>query len=461
VLDAFPAAPAGAKDVVYVSAGCAEGSADGTKEHPYATISAALTAAAKGATVIVAPGTYAENLTIERDVTVIGPNKPGAKGDEAGIILQAPAPYAITAKGGAAVTLRGFSVKAPAGVGIWAKGASVTVDASRVEGAKADGKGQFGYGVLAADAGAIILQDSAVVGSALAGVLVSGGTGSVSASDVSRNGKGGIRLDAASAPVTIQGTTLTANTSFGIGVFSSGAIILQNEVRDTVADATGAGDGLVSAQNDDGAGNLGVASSISGKDNLIAESARVGVLCAQGAGGIILQNNQISGTGAHASFGAGIWLQQGAGGVAGNVIEANTVSGSHFVGVGLSGDTHGIILQNNTIRGTLAGTAFVGVDQVSIGDGINAFQGASAAITGNTVSGSARFGIVLDAVAAAMSLSGNTIEKSDDVAIILQNQADQPTIGANTFLGNGTDGLKTIGAGEAAVGIVTADFALK
>ena len=278
---------------------------------------------------------------------------------------------------------------------------------------------------------------------------------------MSHNGAGGVRLDGASAPVTVEDCTLTGNTSFGIGAFSSGAIILQNQVRDTVADAQGAADGVVAAQNDDGQGNVGAASAITVKDNAISGSGRVGILCGAGAGGIILQDNQIQGAAATAAFGAGIWLQQGAGGVAGNVIEMNTVSGSRFVGVGLSGDTHGIILQNNTISGTTAGTTFAGVQEVSIGDGINAFGGATAGISGNTITGSARYGVVLDAVGAALSLGGNTIEKSDQNAIILQNQADQPAIGANSFLGNGTDGLTTIGAGEQAVGIVTADFQMK
>ncbi len=121
------------------------------------------------------------------------------------------------------------------------------------------------------------------------------------------------------------------------------------------------------------------------------------MLCGLGAGGIILQNNTITGSAASAPFGAGIWLQEGAGGVAGNVIKNNQITAGKFVGLGLTGDTHGIILQGNTVSGTTLGSTFVGVSEVMIGDGLNVFAGASATITGNTLHQNGRAGLILDA----------------------------------------------------------------
>ena len=418
--EAYPAAPAGASDVVYVSAACPAAGADGTVDHPYPTIGEAASRAGAGATVLVAAGTYAEQLSITRDLNVLGEVTKGKKGDDAAIILQAPQPYAIVVGAGAHATIQGFQVSGAQGIGVWARGGSVTIEGCDIEGTTlytatdpATNKTvTSGFGVLASEDGAIILQDSAVTASALGGVLFSGApmpgadmngaSGSILASEVSHNHGYGVRLDQTSSPITIRGSTLTANVGFGVGVFSSGAIILQNHIEGTALDASGVGDGIISGAND----AVPIPSSIQASGNVITGSGRVGVLCAAGAGGIILQGNTISGSAAAAPFGAGIWLQQGAGALAGsgNLIEGNTLSGNRFVGLGLTGDTGGIILQDNGITGTTLGSTFVGLGQVMIGDGINVFSGASAQITGNTVSQNGRFGLILDAEGSATTI---------------------------------------------------------
>jgi parallel beta-helix repeat protein len=468
----YPAAPAGASDVVYVSAACPADGADGTADHPYPTIGDAASKAKAGATVLVAAGTYKEQLAITRDLTILGEVTKGAMGADGAIILQSPEPYAVTVGPGATATIQGFRIEDAQGIGVWASGGSVTVDGCSIAGTTLytapKSTVASGFGVLASEDGAIILQDSAVTGSALGGVLltgapmmgatVNGASGSIVSSDVSHNKGYGVRVDQASGMVTIQDSTLSANVGFGIGVFSSGAIILQNHIEDTALDASGIGDGLITGANVVGGVPVPIPSSIRATGNTITGSGRVGALCAAGAGGIILQDNTISGSAAAAPFGAGVWLQQGAGAMAGNKIVGNTLSANRFVGLGLTGDTGGIILQNNTVTGTTLGSTFVGLGQVSIGDGISVLDGASAQITGNTVSQNGRFGLILDGEGSATSIQNNVIEDNDKYGIILQNQpAMPPATSSNTYSGNKVGNTDTVAPGT--YGIDASDFA--
>ncbi|HVY45003.1 MAG TPA: right-handed parallel beta-helix repeat-containing protein, partial [Minicystis sp.] len=438
---AFPDAPSGAKSIAYASAACPSAGADGTKEHPFPTITAAIAKAGHGGTVLVAAGTYRENLSIDDDVAVVGPGAVGQKGDDAGIILQAPNPYAVEVLAGATATLRGFDVKGAAGVGVWAKGGSADLAESKIEGTLADG-GQVGHGLLATDDGAIILQDGAVLGAAGVGVLFSGGKGSVESSTVSRNAAGGVRLDEASDQVTVHDDVIESNASFGVGVFSSVAIILQNQVRDTALDDAMSGDGIVVGAGVDASGDMLGAASVTAKGNHVDGSGRVGILCTAGAHGIILQDNVVTASAAAAPFGAGIWLQEGAGADGdANAISGNHVTGSRYVGIGMASDTHAIILQDNEVTGTVSAETILDVGTAKIGDGLNLFAGASTRATNNHFEQNGRFGVLIDAAAAsATSVKDNIIRDNDEYGIILQDQADMPDVAGNHFGGNGPSG---------------------
>jgi parallel beta-helix repeat protein len=463
VVDKYPPAPDGASGVLHVSTGCPSSDADGSAEHPYPTITAALQKSAKGDTLLVAPGTYEENVTIDHDITIVGPTTPGNAGDAAGIILQAPAPDAVVVNAGATATLTGFHVKGAQGIGVLAKGGTANVSASKIEGTTVDAR-KNGYGATSSANGAIILQDVGISGCALIGVYVTGATATIDKCDISHNKGSGIRLDQASADVTISGNTLTGNGDFAVGVFSSGAIILQNHIADTVAADLKMGDGIVANGISDKNGMYLGDSHVNAHDNVITNSARVGVLMSAGASGIILQKNTVSGSAASAAFGAGIWLQAGAGGAMGNTLDGNILTGNKFAGIGLSGDTHGIILQNNQVSGTTLGSTIVDLSEVQIGDGISLFKGASALLKGNKSTQNGRFGMILDGEAggSATTIEGNTLTDNDQYGIILQNQpATMPTIGANTVMGNKVGDTLTVGASMTAFGVHSADFATK
>ncbi|MEO7330547.1 MAG: right-handed parallel beta-helix repeat-containing protein [Minicystis sp.] len=455
----YPAVPVGAVGLIHVSGACAADGADGSPEHPFATIGAAVATAGKGDAVLIAPGTYAENVTINDDLFLIGSSS-GVDAGQAQAVIKAPASLAIVVLGGTKVLIRGLVISQPIGAGINVAKGSVTIEGTRISGASPDDLGKFGYGVVASGGSAIILQHSAVIGSASAGVLVSDSGAIILQNQIDDNAGGGLRLEHATGEVTIQGNTLSGNHLHGIGVLSSRAIILQNTIKDSVAAVDQGGDGiLVSALVGQGGASLGPAS-ISADGNTVTGAARVGILCAGEAAGIILQNNTVGSCGAVAPFGAGIWLQGGAGADPTSLIKGNQLDQNRFVGLGLSGDTHGIILQNNTVSGTLLGSTFVGASEVSIGDGLSLSRGASAAIGGNTFTGNGRFGAILDgASAAGTSVENNVFQDNDQYGIILQNQPGMVSLGSNTFMGNTLGDSADVSAGTYAV--QDEDFATK
>ncbi len=455
----YPAVPAGAGALIHVSGACAAEGADGSPEHPFATIGAAVAQAAKGDAVLIAPGTYAENVTISDDLFLVGSSS-GVDAGQAGAVIKAPSSLAIVVLGGTKVLIRGVVVSQPIGAGIAVEKGEVTIEGSRISGASPDDQGKFGYGVVASGGSAIILQHSAVIGSAAAGVLISEARAIILQNQIDDNAGGGLRLERAVGEVTVQENTLAGNHLHGIGVLSSKAIILQNSVKDTLAFGDKGGDGiLVSALAGEGGASFGPAS-ISADGNTITNASRVGVLCAGEAVGIILQNNTVTACGAGAPFGAGIWLQGGAGADPTSRIEKNQLGENRFVGIGLSGDTHGIILQNNAVTGTVLGSTFLGVNEVMIGDGLSLSKGASAAIKGNTFAGNGRFGAILDGASpTGLSVEDNVFEDNDQYGIILQNQPGMVSLGSNTFQGNTLGDSSAVGAGTYPV--QDQDFATK
>jgi hypothetical protein len=450
----FPSAPSGAKDILYVSAACPASGADGTKDHPFATIAAAIESSSSGGAILVAVGTYKENLVIDHDLSITGESSKGKKGDDAAIILQSPAPDAIKATKGT-VMLAGFHVIDASGVGIFAEGGSVTVLESKVEGTKtANGTA---YGVAAIDDGAIILQDSAVVGSASLGAYVSGAAARFTGTDFTDNAGGAIRLETAKGDVHVDSCILQDNGLFGVAAFSSGAIILQSQIRGTKGNADAElGDGIVAGFL---AGST-VAATVNAKGNTIAENDQVGLLMSGGTHGIILQDNMVTDNGKGAGFGGGVWLQGGTASDGASSISNNHVEGNTFLGIGLSDETNAIKLDTNIVTGTKLGSWFHGGTEHKIGDGLTLVNGASTYAVSNQFSSSGRQGVILDGENGSLTtLTKNRIEHNDEYGIILQNQADMPTIkGDNTITGNAMGAEANLPSGKTA-DVVTIPFA--
>ena len=139
----YPAAPPGAGEIVHVCAGAEDG--DGSADEPYGSISEGIAAAGSGATILIAAGAYAENVAINKSLTLVGSSDPSTAAAAAAVV-EAPAPYAIRIEGEHSVTLQGLRIVQPSGAGIWASnGAEVVIEGTAVQGAGEP----FGYGVLA------------------------------------------------------------------------------------------------------------------------------------------------------------------------------------------------------------------------------------------------------------------------------------------------------------------------
>jgi parallel beta-helix repeat protein len=423
----YPSAPAGTAGTVHVSTGCPSDGADGSAAHPYPTIQEGVDHAQSGDAVLVAAGTYPENVSIARPVTVVGAS-PDSDPATAPVLVTAPAAFAITiAENTQAVQLFGLAVIDPVGVGVWVQpSAQATLMATRVEGAVAGGT-QFGYGVLV-DAGSIVLCKTAIKGSALAGVLVSKGSGTIEWSQIDDNqGEGGIRVESSSGMVNIHDNTLDGNEEVGIGVYSSTAVLMNNVITNTVATGTSnIGDGVVVAP----LSGQTVMSSATLSGNTIQGSARAGVIFSGGSTGSIT-GNTITGNGFGAAFAAG-----------------NTISGNRYVGVGLTnappttGITRATIANNTAVSDTKAAPVFAGVGNMPIGDGIEVFMGSYAAITSNMILGNGRFGILFDSADTGSTVTSNTISGSAQVGVVAQGQA-APDLSTDTLMNN-MDGNSTM-----------------
>ncbi len=453
----YPAAPGGASGVVHVSAGCPAGSADGSAAHPYPAIQQGVDHAASGDAVLIAPGTYPENVSIGAPIMVIGAPE-DSDPDMARVIVQAPAHYAVTvAEGTQGVTVSGLVVVDPIGAGVWVqKDAQATFDSMRIDGAVPDA-GQYGYGFLATENSAFIFCRGHILDSATAGLLVSGASGEIMMSTIEKNnGEGGIRVETASATVSIHDNKIDGNEQVGVGVYNSDATLANNTITNTKASGPlNIGDGVVVSQL------VGVSKVPSAmlSQNTIQGNARVGVLFSAGALGSVT-GSTIQGNGFGAAFAAGLWAQAGAGSPSGNeiVISGNTVTGNQYVGIGLTSGARAKIAQNMAVSQTVAAPVFVESTNPVIGDGICAFDGSFAAIAGNVLQGNGRFGIIFDNADSGCTIQGNTISGSGQFGVVVQNEATAPDLTTNMLTGNTGGPSMVVGASGMPYGVQTAEF---
>jgi parallel beta-helix repeat protein len=418
----YPSAPEGLLDIVHVSA-CAVGlrePGDGSRGRPFAKIQDAIDAVPEGGAVLVAAGEYAENLKIGKGVAVIG-SEMEMPAEQAGIILQAPNPNAISVNGAMGVLLRGFNVKSPVGVGLLVEGGGeATLEGSWIEGASPDSAGQAGHGIVATSDAAIILQRDHIWSCEGGGVLIDGAKGQIIHTTVSESkGTGGIRIARATGEVRVEASQVLSNANVGIAVLSSRAIILQSEVMNTIGDGKwGSADGILLAELVEGGASLGVAEATL-EGNTIEGNDRAGIVVSGNTKGIILQN-QIRQNADHTARGAGIWLQAGAGTEMPIQITKNTISGNHFFGIGVS-SSRAIILQNNAISETALGEWADGGAAIPLGEGIGVFKGAFVQIEGNTINKNAQRGIFLDMPDLTSVIKDNVFAANGNKAIILQS----------------------------------------
>jgi WD40 repeat protein len=155
----------------------------------YAKIQEAITAASEGDTIQVGAGTYQENLTITKRLTLQGEGK-----DK--VTIQGT----VTILSTKLVTLSGFTVKG-------------------------------GQGVYIEDSTTVVLSDNAFVESTAEGLLARSSSITVRGNLISRNKSHGLLLVLGSRAL-ITGNTITSNGGDGINIVASQADIRDNIVRD-------------------------------------------------------------------------------------------------------------------------------------------------------------------------------------------------------------------------------------
>jgi hypothetical protein len=292
----------------------------------------------------------------------------------------------------------------------------------------------------------LVVADTVITGSAGVGFLIGESSVVVTRSRVAGSAKGGLRVEASNAEkghrgVVLTGNTFEGNTEFGVGLFSSTAVVGgaaaadANVIRGTRMGAV-SGDGLVVSQLL--AGSPRVELLVEG--NRIEGSARCGALVSAvisgGPRGLVLARNLIGENGSvgseaarSANFGAGVWVQGAAGaatntgiGEDGVVLRGNTVRGNSHVGVGLIGASRGRI-EAHQITGTASGTIRddLTLATVTLGDGVSVQSQSLAVVEGNEVRASFRLGALLDDAASGTTVRNNVFASEAARALVLQN----------------------------------------
>jgi hypothetical protein len=205
----------------------------------YATIQAAIDAAANGDTVLVAPGTYHESINFEgKAITVMSGQGPGSTIID-GTGLNSSVVTIGTGEGRGSV-LQGFTIQHGNNTVTWNGGgvaissASPTITGNVITGNIACGDGA-GIDV---QSGAPLITGNVITGN-LQETGCSGGAG------------GGVAL--LGAPAQVIGNTITDNTNFwagGISVLAAGATIANNVISGNSAQSQGGGIWSVDEAND-------------------------------------------------------------------------------------------------------------------------------------------------------------------------------------------------------------------
>ncbi|MDQ6669414.1 MAG: hypothetical protein M3069_01390 [Chloroflexota bacterium] len=226
-----PAASQAAQTLVVCPSGC-----------PYSTIHDAVTAASAGDTIDVKPGTYRENLTIDKPLTITG------AGAQQTIVASAHPRETVVVVAAHPVRLAKLTVEGSEAGGIFNQsGGTLTVAYSTVRNNPRSGGG------IGNDAGAtLILTHSTVSGNAAGrggsgGGLSNAGTAIVRYSQLLNNfattNGGGI---VNTGEMTLTYSTVSGNSShFGGGIYNNGKLTMTHSTVSSNTSTSGRGGGIL------------------------------------------------------------------------------------------------------------------------------------------------------------------------------------------------------------------------
>ena len=282
--------------------------------------------------------------------------------------------------------------------------------------------------------------------------------------------------------LTLAGNLITASVLEGIfvgvepGTDMTGAQITRNTISGTTGLAGKSGYGILF-------GGTGTANDIRGLAviaNTITDNASDGIRFNLGNySGTSLTSNTVNG-----NKGAGVNLAGAVTGLAiGTAASGNTITGNSTSGVAVADGSTAVVIEGNRVAGNLAagirvvgsttdGVSLranrIGVDATGLAPSGNGGQGVvisdarNTLIDGNTISGNARFGVVITGAATNTTLSGNRIGLGTDAAtavpnaqsgVWVQGSATGTAITGNSISSNKGSGVQvTTGATATTIG---------
>ncbi len=409
--------PSASGSVLRVSAACGQEGGNGSSGAPFRTISAALSAATPGTTIVVAEGNYGESLSIPAGVSVVG------IGMDKVVVEPFLAKGGILVSGTGATRITGLTVTGATGFGIGVQTAEVALSNVRVTKTNASGADQPGHGISAQGAARLDLQGCQLTNNDGVG-LVAQGCGPVSIIDplfsknptgtargkpgstvgiidplflphsvVKDNAGGGVAIidplfmTGGQIALQLTATDVQHNGRYGVALYGAGASLARCAIHGTYGQANDSADGLVVAP--------GLAAATSSAA-LAVQMDGTSIVTGNGRAGVLVTANATIEIGAEISLNArgGVWAQ-GAGALV-NMSASALVAQNTMVGLAVTAGAT-LHVDGTRIADTVPRSVVLpagGTAAVELADGIGIFGQAHGRISGAILSGNKRAGVV-------------------------------------------------------------------
>ena len=419
VLPTLAAAAGPCTTICYVNGTTGNDANDGdTPATAKQTIQAAVNQVTAGGQVIVAAGTYIQNITINKSLTLTGA---GQTDDASGTVID-----------GSTLSPSGYGISVNAGV------TDVTIESLRVE----DFDDNPSSGIWAwGQNDRFTVQNVTADNNGFAG-----------------NSGGGIYMNGPVDDVLIDHVTATGNRTRGIVIWNG------FKTHITLTNNTVTGNNCCGIELQDGTAGGVTATGNTVTGNLDSGMAFIGLRA--GAGPNVIANNTLTDNG---RFGIEIKLPNGTGATSGDgsiVVEDNTISMSAALadgpgrdGAGISAYRRGWVAGNNNVDiptgVVIRNNTVSGYQQTSTSDGFGiVVEGTNMTVSGNTLTNN-DVGVQVQAGHLPYTANTNIDGFQNNLADTYFGRGNSPVgcanVGTNTFSGNGVN-VRNVGAGG---GVVT------